>query len=150
MKKKLTSLVGIALGLQLSQNVLATDIAMLKVSDIKALPASLSVSHDPAAFNRRLKNPQFACNIAKLFANGQGVKRDDTVAYKLYRYAAEQGNAEAQYQLGLFLADERGGINVADGPDLAIFWLQKAMEQGHKGAKFSYNFLMNNTWYEGC
>jgi TPR repeat protein len=150
MKKKLTSVIGIVLGLQVANSAMATDVAMVNPSVIRDLPATIKVSKDPEVFNQRLKDPQFACNIAKLFATGQGLKRDDAVAYKLFRYAAEHGNAEAQFQLGLFLADERGGINVADGPDLALYWLNKAMEHGHKGAKYSYNFLMNNTWYEGC
>jgi len=150
MKKKLTSIIGIVIGLQVGNSALATNIAAIKPSEIKHLSETVSVSSDPVVFNHRLNDPQFAVNIAKLFATGQGVKRDDAIAYRLYRYAAEHGNAEAQFQLGLFLADERGGVNVADGPDLAIYWLGKAMEQGHKGAKYSYNYLMNNTWYEGC
>jgi len=150
MKKKLASLIGVVLGLQAWDGALAAQYALVKASELKVLPRSVSVSHDPAVLNQRLKDPQFACNLARLFATGQGVARDDAVAYRLYRYAAEHGLAEAQYQLGLIYADERGPINVADGQALALQWLQKAMDQGHEGARYSYNFLSNNTWYEGC
>ena len=150
MKKKLPTLIGVILGFQALSVAGSTELAMIKASEIKKLPQSISVSHDPAAFNRRLKDPQFACNIAKLYATGQGVAMNDTIAFKLYQYAAKHGLAEAQYQLGLMYADERGPINVPDGQEVALQWLKKAMDQGHKGAKYSYNFLSNNTWYEGC
>lgn len=150
MKTKLASVIGLVLGLNFCNNAMATKLAWIQSSKIDAMPTTVRVSSDPVAFNRHLKDPHFAAQIAKLFATGQGVARDDAVAYRLYHYAAEHGDAEAQFQLGLFLADERGGINVDDGPALALKWLAKAMEQGHKGARYSYNFLLNNTWYEGC
>ena len=150
MKKKLPTVLGVILGMQAWTSASATEVAMIKASVLEDLPKTVSVSHDPVVFNRRLRDPQFACNIAKLFATGQGVSRDYAIAFRLYQYAAQQGVAEAQYQLGLIYADERGPVNVADGQETALYWLRKAMEQGHKGAKYTFNFLSNNEWYEGC
>jgi len=150
MKTKLASLIGVVLGLNLGNNAMATDLAWIQLAKIDALPKTVRVSRDPVAFNQHLKDPHFATQIAKLFATGQGVTRDDATAYRLYLYAAEHDDAEAQFQLGLLLADGRGDVNIADGPDQALKWLAKASAQGHKGARYSYDFLLNNTWYEGC
>ena len=38
--------------------------------------------------------------LAKMYENGKGVRKDYAEAVKWYRKAAEQGNAEAQYNLG--------------------------------------------------
>lgn len=50
-----------------------------------------------------------------------------------YRRAAEAGNAEAQYRLGMVL--KSGKTDGADGPEQAVGWLRKAAEQGHARAK---------------
>jgi TPR repeat protein len=59
-------------------------------------------------------------------------------ALKWYRKAAEQGNAEAQYQLGYkYAEDQRSCIGSLEGRDYvprddveAIKWYRKAAEQG--------------------
>ncbi len=50
-----------------------------------------------------------------------------------YRRAAEAGDAEAQYRLGMVL--KSGKTDGADGPEQAVGWLRKAAEQGHAKAK---------------
>lgn len=50
-----------------------------------------------------------------------------------YRRAAEAGDAEAQYRLGMVL--KSGKTDGADGPEQAVGWLRKAAEQGHGKAK---------------
>ncbi len=50
-----------------------------------------------------------------------------------YRRAAEAGDAEAQYRLGMVL--KSGKTEGADGPEQAVGWLRKAAEQGHAKAK---------------
>jgi TPR repeat protein len=39
-------------------------------------------------------------NLGVMYANGQGVPKDYTIAVRWYRFAAEQGNASAQSNLG--------------------------------------------------
>lgn len=51
-------------------------------------------------------------------------------AAQWYRRAAEAGDAEAQYRLGMLLRD--GGVESADGAEV---WLRRAAGQGHTGAK---------------
>jgi TPR repeat protein len=47
-------------------------------------------------------------NLGLMYANGQGVARDNREAVKWYRLAAEQGFAQAQYNLGFMYAKGRG------------------------------------------
>jgi hypothetical protein len=50
-----------------------------------------------------------------------------------FRTAAETGDAEAQYRLGMVL--KTGKTEQADGPEQAVSWLTKAAAQGHAKAK---------------
>ncbi len=73
--------------------------------------------------------------------------RDDWESYQrkglslqandMLRKAANYGNAQAQYVLGMmytnFESDER-----------AFYWLNKAAEQGHASAKFAYEYYLND------
>ena len=43
-----------------------------------------------------------------MYATGQSVPQDDAEAVKWYRLAAEQGTADAQYNLGVRYAKGRG------------------------------------------
>ena len=43
-----------------------------------------------------------------MYAEGRGVPQDDTEAVKWYRRAADQGNAYAQFNLGVMYADGPG------------------------------------------
>lgn len=54
--------------------------------------------------------------------------RDEVMAMKWYRKAAEQGYVDAQYMLGLCYCVKQ------DKPE-AVKWLQKAAKQGHEKAK---------------
>ena len=45
---------------------------------------------------------------AKAFYNGLGVSRDHETAFRLFLEAAKQGNAEAQYYVGLMYSLGQG------------------------------------------
>ncbi len=69
------------------------------------------------------------------------------VAYKLGAYAmalrewrplAEQGNAKAQYNLGLMY---RKGQGVPQDDAEAVGWWRKAAEQGHATAQYNLGFM---------
>ncbi len=49
-----------------------------------------------------------------------------------YQKAAEQGNAEAQYSVGLFYRYGDGGVK--KDMSKAVYWYRKAADQGHTGA----------------
>lgn len=78
----------------------------------------------------KIKDPfdQFmigSCFLAPLHFN---FIRNEVMAMKWYRKAAEQGYADAQYMLGLCYCVKQ------DKPE-AVKWLQKAAKQGHEKAK---------------
>ena len=62
------------------------------------------------------------------------LKTDAAEAMRWYRKAAEQGHADAQYQLG---SHYELGIGVKKDLDAALKWYHKAAEQGHRLAQSS-------------
>ena len=62
-----------------------------------------------------------------MYANGRGVRQDDAQAVQWYRKAAEQGYAQAQFNLGNMYVDGRGA---RQDYAQAVHWYRKAAEQG--------------------
>jgi TPR repeat protein len=58
-------------------------------------------------------------SLGAMYANGQGVPKDDAQAVKWYRLAADQGDASAQTSLGAMYAN---GIGVPRDDVLAYMW----------------------------
>jgi TPR repeat protein len=89
--------------------------------------AQVSLGHLYAAGDRTRK-------VAPEDGGGyEGVNLGESV--KWFRCAAEQGNAEAQYEVG-FAYLYAAGVEHED-PREAVKWLTKAAEQGHDGAQFA-------------
>ncbi len=64
-----------------------------------------------------------------MYADGEGVLRNDAEALRWYRKAAEQGNAAAQANLGLMYLDGQG----VDEDDVEAYkWLSLAVAGGSK------------------
>jgi TPR repeat protein len=66
-----------------------------------------------------------------MFENGRGVAQDHAEAVRLYRLAAAQGHAIAQFNLGYMFENGRG---VAQDRAKAIRWYRLAAAQGHSKA----------------
>jgi uncharacterized protein len=66
------------------------------------------------------------------YHEGNGVKRDDKMAVKLYRLAAAQGDTMAQYNLGLCY---KGGDGVKKDLGRAAGWFRRAAKAGHRKAR---------------
>jgi TPR repeat protein len=71
--------------------------------------------------------------MAARYLNGEGVPRDETRALALLRPAAERGDAEAQFLLGL---SYRSGRGVAANDVEANRWLERAAKQNHAQAQY--------------
>jgi hypothetical protein len=69
-----------------------------------------------------------------MYFNGQGVDQDDMEAARWYKMAAEQGLANAQYNLGVMYAAAQG---VDKDDKEAVRWYRAAAEQGHSDAGFN-------------
>jgi TPR repeat protein len=63
---------------------------------------------------------------------GDGVPQDDEEAVRWFRLAAEQGDADAQFRLGLMYATGEG---VPEDDVLAYMWWNLAAAQGNEGAQ---------------
>jgi TPR repeat protein len=63
---------------------------------------------------------------------GQGVDENNVIAVDWYRKAAEQGNPDAQRELGL-MYDYGEGVEIND--EIAADWFRKAAKQGHSDAQ---------------
>ena len=62
-----------------------------------------------------------------MYANGEGVPEDAAEAVRWFRLAAEQGDATAQFSLGVMYASGQG---VPEDDVTAYAWLNIAAEQG--------------------
>lgn len=141
---------GALFGLGSSFPAQATDLALAKSTASEHIPSITSIKLDQPVKMSSFRDPQLICSLARLYATGQGVQRDDQKAFQLYHYAAVNGIAEAQYAIALMYSDEQGPFNVEDAQQKALFWLDKAVSQGYKQAEFTYQYLLNNTHYAGC
>src|SRR6185369_15612676 len=79
-------------------------------------------------------NAQAQGDLGWMYADGEGVAKDDTAAVLWYRKAAEQGLASAQHNLGWMYANGRG---VAKDNATAVLWYRKAAEQGFARAQIN-------------
>jgi predicted aspartyl protease len=67
-----------------------------------------------------------------MYANGQGVRRNDKEAVKWYRLAAEQGDVQGESNLGRVYAN---GLGVPKDYDEAVKWYRLAAAQGNATAQ---------------
>jgi TPR repeat protein len=81
-------------------------------------------------------------NIGVMYDNGRGVAKDEAQAVAWYHKAADQGDASAQYHLGLRYADGLGGVPKDEAQ--AAVWYRKAADQGHAGAQNNLGALYAN------
>ncbi len=58
---------------------------------------------------------------------GRGISQDYTEAFKWFSKVAKQGDAEAQYHLGLMFANGEG---VTEDDAKAVYWHTQAAKQG--------------------
>ena len=73
-----------------------------------------------------------------MYSFGRGVPQNDAEAVKWYRKAAEQGFAQAQYNLGvMYYFGEGVSVNSVK----AYMWWSLAMEQGNESATKNLNII---------
>ena len=71
-------------------------------------------------------------NLGLLYANGQGVSKDDAQAQQWYEKAAAQGHADAQVNLGILYDYGRG---VEQDYKKAVYWYRLSAKQGNELAQ---------------
>ncbi len=77
-----------------------------------------------------------------LYAHGQGVTRDDAEAVRLYRLAADQGNALGQTNLGYMYATGRGGLAMDEAEAVRLYRL--ASDRGYAMAQADLGYMYAN------
>ena len=73
-----------------------------------------------------------------MYGTGEGVPQDEAEAVRWVRRAAEQGNADVQYNLGTIYGAGRG---VPQDDAEAARWLRLAAEQGDALAQFDLGVM---------
>jgi hypothetical protein len=76
-----------------------------------------------------------------MYAKGQGVRRDYTEAMQWFRRAADEGDASAQYNLGVMYAKGQG---VRRDYIEAMRWYRKAADQGDASAQYNVGLMYAN------
>ena len=109
------------IGLKLQKNAEETDAA---VQD-EALQKNLKIA--------------MLVDIGGKFFFGDGVEKDEEMAVKLWRQAAELGSAEAQFILGECYYN---GDGTEKNEQLAVYWYRKAAEQNNTDAKERLDVLL--------
>ena len=79
--------------------------------------------------------------LGYMYANGQGVPRDDRESVKWYRIAAEKGSAAAQYNLAIMYEEGRG---VMQDEREASRWYKSAAEKGLAAAQYNLGVIYGN------
>jgi TPR repeat protein len=79
-----------------------------------------------------------ATHSARAYDLGRGVLKDLAVSVTWYRKAAEQGDADAQFNLGGLYADGQG---VKRSYAQAARWYRRAAEQGHAWAQTNLGLM---------
>lgn len=77
-------------------------------------------------------DPAAQSGLARMYYEGQEVKKDYAQAASWYRKAAEQGDADGQYGLGLLYAS---GFGVRQDYSEALTWFRKAADRGNAEAR---------------
>lgn len=77
-------------------------------------------------------SPSRQYNFGVMYANGQGVVKDEAEAVRWFRKAAEQGTAGAQHNLGFMYEN---GYGVKKDKVEAVRWYLLAADQGGEESK---------------
>lgn len=78
-------------------------------------------------------------NLANLYEQGNGVKKDKKEAMKYIQKAAELDDYRAQYELGI---EYEKGIYVKRDINKAEYWLKKACENENSDAYLAYGIML--------
>lgn len=73
-------------------------------------------------------------DLGRAFASGRGVERDDTLATRAFRLAADQNSAQARNELALLIGEGRGGER---DPERAAELFRLAAQQGLADAQLN-------------
>lgn len=117
------------------------------LADTNSKPEIISLAAVSTSTDAGNQRAEVLLAMANMYRLGEGVNRNETRAFDYLKRAARLGLAEAQFQLASMYLESSV---IQQNEDEAIRWLERAAAQGHKNASFTYNYVLNNTYYEGC
>ena len=88
---------------------------------------------DPLFEAAQRGEPDAQCAVGGRYARGDGVEQDFAKSLEWYTRAAQQGNATAQWNVAVLLANGQG--NIEQDAQKAALWCQKAADQGFAPAQ---------------
>jgi TPR repeat protein len=145
-----TSLTSLLLGVAafgLSNAVLAYDFSELETAFETLTPETIHSweykAHAGDALAQNVVGVAYKCGI--------GVKEDHAASVKWFRMAAEQGEADAQFNLARLYGSEVNGVYkkaraVPANDAEALKWYQRSAEQGHTQAQVNWQRCMQKEW----
>jgi TPR repeat protein len=95
------------------------------------------------SYGTSVDNPDFEVRLGKMFDHSRDAQPDYIRIMKLFRAAADQGNAEGQYQLG-YLYELGEGVAVDKAEALRRF--HKAADQGNPKAQYQLGAYFAKGW----
>jgi TPR repeat protein len=95
------------------------------------------------AYATPVDNSDFEVKLGKMFDRSRDVQPDYKTIMKLFRAAADQGNAEGQYQVGYLY---QLGEGVAVDKSEALRWFHKAADQGNPKAQHQLGVHFAKGW----
>jgi TPR repeat protein len=85
--------------------------------------------------------------LANKLRTGEGISQNYYRAAQLYTEASKQGDAEAQYWLGVMFFD---GLGITDDRDDAMHWIALLFDQGYAPAQKLLHHLLNTEEVLDC
>jgi TPR repeat protein len=98
------------------------------------------------SYGTSVDNPDFEVRLGKMFDHSRDVQPDYKRTMRLFRAAADTGNAEGQYQLG-YLYELGQGVAVDKAE--ALRWFHKAADQGNPKAQYQLGVYFAKGWVVG-
>ena len=89
-------------------------------------------------------NPQFANQLAELFENGYGVKKDMNLAKNYYELSAKDGDKESLYILGNYIEEGVFGFD----KDQMMNYYKESADKGHVASQFKMCQIYSEGLYD--
>ncbi|CAA6803097.1 MAG: Unknown protein [uncultured Sulfurovum sp.] len=86
-------------------------------------------------------NSRAQFDLAMMYRNGEGVRKNELLAFNYFHKAARNGSVEAKFQMGLSFAQ---GLGVRKQTQLAKYWFKLAAKVGHSKAMAHLASLKNS------
>jgi TPR repeat protein len=95
------------------------------------------------SYGTSVDDPEFEVKLGKMFDHNRDVQSDYNKTMRLFRAAADTGNAEGQYQVGyMYQLGEGVAVDQAE----ALRWFHKAADQGNPKAQYRIGVYFAKGW----